>query len=251
MGEIRSGERRITTEDLNIRAARAAAGLKSLGVGFGDTVVIYLRNDFAFFEASLAAGLVGAYPVPANWHYNLEEARYLFENSGAKIIVIHADFVDAIGDAFPKGTTVLVVPTPPEIRNAYNIPADQCAIPDAMMAWDDWLMGFAPAPPEAFDPPGTMIYTSGTTGHPKGVRRLAPTLDQAQASTRMLIRGFGFDAEAGEQIVTVVTGPMYHSAPNAYGVVAAKLGGNVILQPLCVPKCMARPRSASRFMRVG
>jgi long-chain acyl-CoA synthetase len=78
-----------------------------------------------------------------------------------------------------------------------------------------------------------MIYTSGTTGRPKGVRRFPPTPDQAQASTRMLMQGFGFTSDAVEpgRIVTVVTGPMYHSAPNAYGAVAARLGGNVILQP--------------------
>src|SRR5690606_5175145 len=44
-------------------------------------------------------------------------------------------------------------------------------------------------------------------------------------------RGFGFERETGADIVTVVTGPMYHNAPNAYGVIAARYGGTVILQP--------------------
>ncbi|MFX8836707.1 AMP-binding protein, partial [Acinetobacter baumannii] len=87
-------------------------GFKSLGIGPGDTIAIYLRNDFVFFEASIAAGIVGAYPVPANWHYTEDEARYLFENSGARVIVIHADFISRIAGAIPPHTTVLVVPTP-------------------------------------------------------------------------------------------------------------------------------------------
>jgi long-chain acyl-CoA synthetase len=233
MGEIRSGDRRIATEDLNIRAAKAASGFRSLGIGFGDTVVIYLRNDLSFLEASFAAGLVGAYPVPANWHYTEDEARFLFENSGAKVIVIHADFVTAVRGAFPEDATVLVVPTPPEIKQAYGVPDARCEIAAGMTIWEDWLSGFSPAPPETFDPPGTMIYTSGTTGHPKGVRRVPPTPEQALSSTQMLMRGFGFSSDTGNagRIVTVVTGPMYHSAPNAYGTVAARLGGDVVLQP--------------------
>jgi long-chain acyl-CoA synthetase len=122
MGEIRSGDRCIATADLNLRASRAASGFKSLGIGTGDAVAIFLRNDFAFFEATIAAGLVGAYPVPVNWHYNADEAGYIFGNSGTKAIIIHADFVPAIRAAFPQGVTVLVVPTPPEIRRAYAIP---------------------------------------------------------------------------------------------------------------------------------
>src|ERR1700756_1783186 len=115
MGEIVSGERRIDIAALNERAARAAAGLRSLGIGREDTIALYLRNDFAFFEASFAAGLLGAYPVPVNWHYTEDEARYLFENSGARAIVIHADLLEPIRAAIPDGVPVLVVRTPAEI----------------------------------------------------------------------------------------------------------------------------------------
>src|SRR5580658_8702274 len=101
MGTIWSGGRSITTAALTENAARAARGFKSLGIGRGDTVALYLRNDFAFLEASLAAGMVGAYPVPVNWHYTEDEARYLFENSGAKAIVIHADLIEPIRAALP------------------------------------------------------------------------------------------------------------------------------------------------------
>jgi long-chain acyl-CoA synthetase len=231
MGEILSGARRMTTEELNLRAAKAASGLKSLGIGLNDTVAIYLRNDLAFFEAAFAAGLLGAYPVPVNWHYTEDEARYLFENCGAKLIVIHADFVAAVRAAFPKNATVLVVSTPPEIKQAYAISDELCEIGADMISWDQWVQSFPPLQPQSIEPPGAMIYTSGTTGRPKGVRRFAPTAGEALASTQILMRGFGFTDTDPAAIVTAVTGPMYHSAPNAYGAIAARLGGNVILQP--------------------
>ena len=50
-------------------------------------------------------------------------------------------------------------------------------------------------------------------------------------------RAFGFigHGEPGA-ITTVVTGPMYHSAPNAYGLFAVRAGGTAILQPRFDPE---------------
>ena len=229
MGEVISGERRISTEALNERAARAASGLASLGVVPGDTVALYLRNDIPFFEASTAAGLVGAYPTPVNWHYTEDEARYLFENSGARAIIIHADLLEPIRNAIPEGVPVLVVETPLEIAITYGIDPARRGVPEGMTDWNTWLEGFEPHSGDGSGAPGTIIYTSGTTGRPKGVRRHPPSAEQMAVSASILARNFGFGADAAS-IVTVVAGPMYHSAPNAYGLIAARLGAKVILQ---------------------
>ena len=52
----------------------------------------------------------------------------------------------------------------------------------------------------------------------------------------MHVFGFGLAAPDFGKITTVVTGPMYHSAPNAYGLTAARLGARVILQPRFEPE---------------
>ena len=230
MGEIISGARHLSAPALQDRAARAATGLASLGVRSGDLIALYLRNDLPFFEASFAAGLLGAYPTPVNWHYAEAEAQYLFENSGAAAIIIHADLIAGVRAVLPPGVPVLVVATPPEIAQAYGI--DQAPVPEGMIDWSTWLGGFTPIAVPVADAPGTIIYTSGTTGHPKGVRRRPPTPEQAAESSKILMRVFGATdyLTRPEQVITVVTGPMYHSAPNAYGMVAARLGGTVILQ---------------------
>ena len=232
MGEVISGQRRLTIEALNARAARAAAGLASLGVGKGDIIAVYLRNDLPFFEASLAAGLLGAYPTPVNWHYTEDEARYLFENSGARAIVIHADLLAPIRGVIPAGVPVLVVETPPEIASAYGVHPTRAAVPVGMTDWSRWLEGFEPHVGDGSAAPGTIIYTSGTTGRPKGVRRHAPSAEQMAVSARILARNFGFlpFADHPRDIIAAVVGPMYHSAPNAYGLVAARMGAKVILQ---------------------
>jgi long-chain acyl-CoA synthetase len=240
LGAIVSGSRRLSTVEMNERAARAASGLASLGVGEGDIVALFLRNDLAFFEATTAVGLLGAYPTPVNWHGTPEEARYIFENSGAKVILVHADLLASIRAAIPDGVTVLAVATPPELAEAYGVAPEACLPPAGVMDWNTWLERFAPYEAPARPPPGTIIYTSGTTGHPKGVRRAQPTPEQYALGLRNLAIIFGFNTRPPETIVSVMTGPMYHSAPNAYGILAARMGGVVHLQPRFDPEDLLR-----------
>ena len=240
MGEIVSGARRLSTAGMNERAARAASGLASLGVAAGDIIALFLRNDLAFFEASTAAGLLGAYPTPVNWHGTPKEARYIFENSGAKAVLVHADLLPAIRAVIPAGVTILVVATPPEIRDAYGVEADVCATPPGMIDWSSWLEGFPPFEVQKRPPPGTIIYTSGTTGHPKGVRRAQPTPEQYEFSLRNLALIFGFTTRPPDKIISVMTGPMYHSAPNAYGLVAARMGATLHLEARFDPEELLR-----------
>ena len=89
VGEIVSGARRVPLDDLLARGARAASGLAAAGIGKGDTVALLMRNDPVFFEASVAAGLLGAYPVPVNWHYTPDEAAHVLSDSGARALVVH------------------------------------------------------------------------------------------------------------------------------------------------------------------
>ena len=53
-------------------------------------MALMLRNDFATFEVNMAAGQLGAYAVPINWHFTPEEAGYILADSRAKVLVIHA-----------------------------------------------------------------------------------------------------------------------------------------------------------------
>ena len=74
-----------------------------------------------------------------------------------------------------------------------------------------------------------IIYTSGTTGLPKGVVRQPPTPEQAEQTALLFGSIFGLVAE--REVRTVVTGPVYHAAPNAYALIATQMSGTIILQP--------------------
>jgi long-chain acyl-CoA synthetase len=232
-GTIVSGTRQLTHAELIDRAARAAGGFDSLGIGENDAIALMLRNDFAFFEAAVGAAHLGAYAVPVNWHFTAEEAGYILRDCAARALVVHGDLLPHVVPAIPDGVTVFVVATPPEIAGAYGIDGSKCAIPTAMRqgwrVWNDWIEGHVPwtAPPK---PSRTnMIYTSGTTGQPKGVRRQPATAEMQQAMARMVEAAF--DLGPDRVIRTVITGPIYHSAPNYYALVAATHAELMILQP--------------------
>jgi long-chain acyl-CoA synthetase len=229
---IISGHRRRSHGEVADRAARIAGGLARLGVGQGDSVCILMRNDIAFIEAAYAAMRLGAYGVPVNWHFKPEEINYILRDSGSPVLVGHADMLHQLRDAIPVGVTVLSVPTPPEILVSYKIDPDLLTAPDFATDLESWLEQQPPYDGPALPQPSNMIYTSGTTGHPKGVRRNAPTPEQAASSERMRAMIYGLQPGAR----ALLPGPLYHSAPNSFGLRAGRLGGALVLMPRFEPE---------------
>ena len=233
---IISGDRRRSHGDVADRASRIAGGLQRLGIAQGDCVCILMRNDIAFIEAAYAVALLGAYAVPVNWHFKPEEITYVLQDSGARVLIGHADLLHAVREAIPVGVTVLSAPTPPEILANYKIDAAHLAAPARAIDLESWLLQQQPYDGPTRPAPQNMIYTSGTTGHPKGVRRNAPTPEQAAASERMRAMIYGLRPGAR----ALLPGPLYHSAPNSFGLRAGKLGGALVLMPRFDPEWFLR-----------
>jgi long-chain acyl-CoA synthetase len=230
---IISGERSIGYPEIHARIARAATGLRTLGLQGGTPVAMMLRNDFALFEVAGAAAALGSPVVPINWHLKAEEVAYILADSGARILVCHADLLPQIESGLPGDLRLLVVRTPPEIAAAFNVPATLAKIPGAATDWDIWRDGHAPTLEPAIGG-SPMFYTSGTTGLPKGVRRKPMRPDQAAASAR--VGGIAYGIKPGEDQVILMNGPMYHSAPNSYGMLAFRNGCTIVLEPRFDPE---------------
>ena len=240
---IISGDRRRSHADIADRAARIASGLAQLGVGQGDCVCILMRNDIAFIEAAYGAMRLGAYGMPVNWHFKPEEIDYILKDSGTKVLIGHADLLHQLAGLIPAGVTVLSVPTPPEILSAYRIDAHLLAAPESAIALESWLAQQSPYDGPQVPQPQNMIYTSGTTGHPKGVRRNAPTAEQSQSAERM--RALIYGLKPGSR--ALLPGPLYHSAPNAFGLRAGRLGGALVLMPRFEPEAFLDIIQAERI----
>jgi len=223
-----SGERFLSSRALQLNARRAAAAMHDVGIWQGDVVVLLLRNDFACFEATFAAGQLGATTVPVNWHMTAEEIARVLDDCEAKLIVGHADLLAESVLAGCGGRQVISVETPPEIAAAYNIEQTRCRTPGGLGEWYNWIGAYPEwdAEPRVVSAP--MFYTSGTTGMPKGVSRKSVTPEVAARAAGRTRKAFGLE---DENISSIMTGPLCHSAPNAYGMKVVREGGLLVLQP--------------------
>ena len=159
-----------TYSDVADRVARAAAGLRTLGVAPGDRVVLMMRNIPEFHVVDLATMFCGATAVSIYNSSPPEQVAYLVGHSGAKVAIVEdmgfAERFSAVRDELPK------------LEHLVVLGGDGVADPtagDAALIAGRVLEGHDPVDlhaslsdihPESL---ATVIYTSGTTGPPKGV----------------------------------------------------------------------------------
>jgi long-chain acyl-CoA synthetase len=240
MSHITCGGRRLTGDELQRRIAQAASAFESIGVGPGTGVAMCLRNEIEFYEVCVGAGTLGAYAVPINWHFAPEEVRYILEDSGATVLVVHADLLPRFAHVIPAGVEVRVVPTSDAILRAYDIDEAAAApAPDAV-DWTRWIESFEPRPAKPAETPLAVFYTSGTTGRPKGVRRPPFTPEQVESLVRMVTIDYGLGIDDPANLVTGVVGPVYHAAPNAHAVYSLRAGSSMVIMPRFDPEELLR-----------
>src|SRR4051794_12213920 len=154
-----------TWQDYAERAARFAGGLRSLGVGKGDRVVLMLRNRLEFHVADLASLLVGATPISIYNSSSPDQISYLVSHCGGVVAVTEdGDFAERLLSAeTPTVRAVIVAGNSPNS----DLPAGTLAF-DGVAAAEMVDIGVAAAETDPLQLL-TVIYTSGTTGPPKGV----------------------------------------------------------------------------------
>ncbi|MGK2957500.1 MAG: AMP-binding protein [Acidimicrobiales bacterium] len=217
------GERFVSRDEILERAARATSGFVGLGVGPGDSVALLLRNDIAFFEASLGVGALGAYAVPINFHAKGDEIAHVLADSSAKAIVVHVDLLYDLQEVAAPGLPILVVPTPSGELKTGDVAKNNV---DTLTDWDTWLSEHEPFDGQRAQAPASMIYTSGTTGKAKGVRRRPLNPEQIDALRQVNAEVLGIVPG----MRTIIPAPLYHSAPNTYALSALRGRGLVVLQ---------------------
>jgi long-chain acyl-CoA synthetase len=225
---VRFGEREIPHDQLTAQAARIGTALAAAGIGHGDRVAIVLRNEPAFLALSAACPLIGAAPVPINWHSRGGELRHVLSHSGARAVFVHSNFIPAVEESLPDGVVLIEVPVPAETAAHYG----HTPVTGRYPLLDDWIGDAEPYTGQAGSARMSVIYTSGTTGLAKGVLRDAMSPEQSQQVAAVTLAAMGL--RPGMR--TLITAPMYHAAPNSQGLFALALGIELTIMPRFEPE---------------
>jgi acetyl-CoA synthetase len=188
------GEKRtITYRDLYEETCRFANALRSLGIGKGDRVAIYLGMIPELPVAMLACARIGAAHSVVFGGFSAEALRDRINDAEAKV-VITADGGYRRGQVVPlKANTDDAVSGCPSIEHVITVRRTGGDHPftQGRDLWYHELIGAQPAEcaPEEMDAedPLYLLYTSGTTGKPKGiVHTTGGYMTQVTATHRMI-----------------------------------------------------------------
>ena len=194
--------------EIDARASRMAGGLAHLGINDGDVVAVMLRNIPAFVDIIQGCRIAGAYYCQINWHFKRDEAGYILDDCGAKVLFVQPDLLNEIDGAIPSHVQVIVV----QAGEASD--------------YERWLAAQAPYAGPPRTPRGHMAYTSGTTGRPKGVRRQPPTPGQQLLAAQVMKEALGIYPG----VRSLVSAPLYHSAPSSFAQQSLLQGALMVLE---------------------
>jgi long-chain acyl-CoA synthetase len=178
-------------------------------------------NRREWFEVTLACAHAGLTFVPVNWHLVAPEVAYILGDSGAKGFMVGERFAGvgrgALDDERSSAVEVAV-----QIGGA---PDD-----DRLLAYESFVAGGSADEPADQVFGGPMFYTSGTTGNPKGVRSALSSMGPEVGPEIWQLVGGGFSGPLPDNGVSVLCGPVYHSAQWAYSFMPMVAGSSVVMQ---------------------
>src|ERR1700716_1361006 len=90
------GDLRLTYAQFLDRCDRWSAALQAMGVKKGDRVAYIAPNTHEQLESFYAVPQTGAVLVPINYRLTADDFVYISTHSGAKILCVHPDYLDAI-----------------------------------------------------------------------------------------------------------------------------------------------------------
>jgi acetyl-CoA synthetase len=186
-------KRTITYRDLYEETCRLANALRSLGIGKGDRVAIYLGMIPELPVAMLACARIGAAHSVVFGGFSAEALRDRIIDAEAKV-VITADGGYRRGQVVPlKASTDEAVAECPSIEHVITVrrTGGEHTFTPGRDLWYHELIAAASTecPPEEMDAedPLYLLYTSGTTGKPKGiVHTTGGYMTQVAASHQMI-----------------------------------------------------------------
>lgn len=193
---------RVSYGDFYARIEQAAAILADRGIGADDVVAVFMKNSLAFMELAFAVSHLGAVFLPVNYRLAAEEAAYILDNAGARLLFADEEFASL----FPGDREVVVLNAALQ-RGLGPLAAPEAAPPPMALRQTQDLL--------------RLMYTSGTTDRPKGVLH---SYENFYWKNMDHILALGLSA--ADRLLVV--GPLYHvGAFDLPGVAVLWLGGSM------------------------
>lgn len=152
---IIAGKDSVTFEEMERRVAAFAGGLRDLGVGVDDRVVLHLPNGWRWIVAYYAIVRLGAVVVPANFLLSTDEVAYIAADAQAVAMISIGDRCSAVANRLDNAKAIHLVAMDPSDETMVDYKTVLSASPVAVVARE---------PADLC----SIGYTSGTTGKPKG-----------------------------------------------------------------------------------
>ena len=152
--------REIKNVEMMQASKKLAAALKNLGLERGNRVILQMPNCPEVLQCFSAVWRIGAVIVPINYLIGEEETAYIYQDSGAKVVISSPAFLPKIRAGQKKA---------PGIKTVILRDDD---VPPGTLSYR-WIVEKSPEEPDIAemedDEVAALIYTAGTTGRPKGV----------------------------------------------------------------------------------
>jgi long-chain acyl-CoA synthetase len=235
---------------------RLAGALRSLGVGKGDRVMLYIPNCIQWVIAFLAIQKSGAVLVPIAPIYTSFEIEYMLKDSGAETIICQDTNFCYVKEVSSKTGLKQIIVTNladllPPWKRYLGVLFDR--VPHGKVDRDKEVHSFTSLlkHPPLSDPVGIdpwkdlsyILYTGGTTGFPKGVPGNHIGMTSYVADVTEDVAG-GFLKEGDD--VYVAVNPLFHiMALGLFMAVGLNKGNMTLLMP--VPQVDAILESIYRY----
>ena len=207
--------RTFTYSEFDLAVNRAAAMLIAQGMGKGDVVSLLMTNSVEYIIAYFACWKLGALAGPVNSLLKENEIAFVLNNSEARTILIHSEFMERIEKIRHELRHLQAIVTFDDESEATrefakkHAESGQDAVATSLNKEDDAII----------------IYTSGTTGKPKGCLL---THGNVIANARQISKWLNFSEQ--DRLLTIM--PLFHmNAVSVTTMSALYAGGSTVISP--------------------
>ena len=206
------------------RIGQLASGLHALGIEAGDTVAVMDWDSHRYLEAYFGIPMMGAVLMTVNVRLSPEQIAYTLNHAGARLLILHADFlpvIESIRDQLKTVERMVLIGD-----DALSI--ESTPLPQGFEAGYETLLAAAP-PDYAFpdfdeNARATTFYTTGTTGLPKGVYFSHRQIVLHTLATMTALTGAPRQGRVHRDDVYMPLTPMFHVHAWGMPYVATALG---------------------------